>query len=88
MLLTLKRVGRHAHQQIIELGCDSDVSVGNCLVDMHTRCGSMEDATGRGAPCHFCEFAECAIVVALEEGRSTHEQIIQSSCESDNFWGE
>jgi len=30
----------------------------------------------------------CAIVVALGEGRSTHEQIIQSSCESDNFWGE
>ncbi len=44
MLLALKRVGRHAHQQIIELGSDSDVSVGNCLVDMHTRCGSMEDA--------------------------------------------
>jgi hypothetical protein len=30
----------------------------------------------------------CAIVVALEEGRSTHEQKIQSSCESDNFWGQ
>lgn len=85
MLLASKRVGRHAHPQIIEHGCDLDVSVGNCLVDMHTRCGSMDDAcgvffhiipscdvvkcigtgtifrnaTGRGAPCHFCGVAEC-----------------------------
>ncbi len=29
----------------------------------------------------------CASVVALEEGRSVHEQIIQSGCESDVFVG-
>ncbi len=29
----------------------------------------------------------CASVVALKEGRSVHEQIIQSGCESDVFVG-
>jgi pentatricopeptide repeat protein len=36
--------GRCVHQQIVEFGCDSDVFVGNSLVDMYARCGSIEDA--------------------------------------------
>jgi pentatricopeptide repeat protein len=36
--------GRCVHQQIVEFGCDSDVSVGNSLVDMYAKCGSIEDA--------------------------------------------
>ncbi|CAK9252120.1 unnamed protein product, partial [Sphagnum jensenii] len=36
--------GRHAHEQIIETGCNSDVFVGSSLVDMYAKCGSMEDA--------------------------------------------
>ncbi|CAK9193539.1 unnamed protein product [Sphagnum troendelagicum] len=36
--------GRHVHEQIIETGCNSDVFVGNSLVDMYAKCGSMEDA--------------------------------------------
>jgi len=36
--------GRSAHEQIIQSGWDSDVKVGNCLVDMYAECGSMEDA--------------------------------------------
>jgi pentatricopeptide repeat protein len=36
--------GRCAHEQIIERGWDSDVFVGSSLVDMYTKCGTMEDA--------------------------------------------
>jgi pentatricopeptide repeat protein len=36
--------GRCTHEQIIQSGCDSAVFVGNCLVDMYAKCGSMEDA--------------------------------------------
>ncbi|CAK9260975.1 unnamed protein product [Sphagnum jensenii] len=36
--------GRHAHRQIIEHGWDSDIIVGNSLIDMYSRCGSLEDA--------------------------------------------
>ncbi|CAM6035383.1 unnamed protein product [Sphagnum compactum] len=36
--------GRCVHQQIVECGWDADVVVGNSLVDMYAKCGSMEDA--------------------------------------------
>jgi hypothetical protein len=36
--------GRCAHQQIIQSSWDSDIFVGNCLVDMYAKCGSIEDA--------------------------------------------
>ncbi len=35
--------GRSAHEQVIQSGWDSYVKVGNCLVDMYAKCGSMED---------------------------------------------
>jgi pentatricopeptide repeat protein len=36
--------GRCATEQIIHSGCKSDVFVGNSLVDMYVKCGSMEDS--------------------------------------------
>ncbi|CAM6042283.1 unnamed protein product [Sphagnum compactum] len=36
--------GRCAHVEIIQSGCESHVSVGNSLVDMYAKCGSMDDA--------------------------------------------
>ncbi len=36
--------GRHVHEQIIQNGCESNVFVGSSLVDMYTKCGSMENA--------------------------------------------
>ncbi len=36
--------GRSAHEQIIQSGWDSNAFVGNCLVDMYAKCGSMEQA--------------------------------------------
>ncbi len=36
--------GRHAHEQIVQSGYDSNVFVGTSLVDMYAKCGSMEDA--------------------------------------------
>ncbi len=36
--------GRRIHAQIIQSGCELDVFVGNSLVDMYAKCGSIEDA--------------------------------------------
>jgi len=36
--------GRRVHKQIIERGCESNIFVGNSLVDMYAKCGSIEDA--------------------------------------------
>ncbi|CAK9230585.1 unnamed protein product [Sphagnum troendelagicum] len=36
--------GRHAHEQIIQSGFESDVFVGSSLINMYTKCGSMEYA--------------------------------------------
>ncbi len=36
--------GRRVHEQILQSGCESDVTVGNSLIDMYAKCGSMEDA--------------------------------------------
>jgi pentatricopeptide repeat protein len=36
--------GRSIYQQIIQSGCESVTFVGNSLVDMYAKCGSMEDA--------------------------------------------
>ncbi|CAM6042280.1 unnamed protein product [Sphagnum compactum] len=36
--------GRLVHQQLIQSGCESDVFVGNSLIDMYAKCGSIEDA--------------------------------------------
>jgi pentatricopeptide repeat protein len=121
--------GRSVHEQIIQSGCESDVFVGSSLVDMYTKCGSLEDAQrvfnimpsrdvvtwsamilghvkcgqGQNTLKLFRQLQQegvqpnsvtfvavlnaCASVVALEEGRSVHEQIIQSGCESDVFVG-
>jgi pentatricopeptide repeat protein len=35
---------RIVHEQLIQTGCNSDVFVGNSLLDMYTKCGSLEDA--------------------------------------------
>jgi pentatricopeptide repeat protein len=37
--------GWYVHQQIIQNGLESDVFVGNSLVDMHAKCGSIEDTS-------------------------------------------
>jgi pentatricopeptide repeat protein len=36
--------GRHVHTQIIQNGCESDPYVGNSLIHMYAKCGSIEDA--------------------------------------------
>ncbi|KAJ7561044.1 hypothetical protein O6H91_03G011500 [Diphasiastrum complanatum] len=36
--------GRHIHAQMIRSGFKYDVCVGNCLVNMYAKCGSIEDA--------------------------------------------
>jgi pentatricopeptide repeat protein len=36
--------GRCVHHQIIQSGLESDVFVGNNLLDMNAKCGSIEDA--------------------------------------------
>ncbi|CAM6051442.1 unnamed protein product, partial [Sphagnum compactum] len=36
--------GRKVHEEIIQSGCEADVFVGSSLVDMYSKCGSIEDA--------------------------------------------
>ncbi|CAK9226167.1 unnamed protein product [Sphagnum troendelagicum] len=158
--------GKHAHLQIIKIGCESNIYVGNSLIDMYAKCGSMEDAWrvfnrmpirdvvswnamilghkkyGQGQKAlelfrqmqregvrSTCDLVSwnvmisgyvkcgqgqkalklfqqmqkeglqpgwvtfvavlnaCASILALEEGRCAHEQIIQRGCESDVFVG-
>jgi len=38
--------GRLALRQMIEIGCDCNVFIGNSLTDMYAKCGSMKDAWG------------------------------------------
>lgn len=38
------RQGREIHAHIIKMGFESDVYVGNALVDMYSKCGMIEDA--------------------------------------------
>ncbi len=121
--------GRHIHEQIIQSGCESDVFVGNSLVDMYAKCRSIEDAwkmfkkmpsrdvvtwntmiLGRvkcgqgqkalelfqpmqqeGVRPNSVTFVgvlnACASVLALEDGRCAHNQIIESGWDSDIFVG-
>ncbi len=48
--------GRCAHEQIIEIGWDSDVIVGISLIQMYAKCGSLEDARG------FNKMPSCDVV--------------------------
>ncbi|CAM6129666.1 unnamed protein product [Calypogeia fissa] len=119
--------GKSLHQQIIQEGFESDVIVGNSLVDMYSKCGALEDAlivfdkmptrdvfawsaitlghVKHGQGQKALELSQrmrregvkpdsimfvgmlnaCSSVVALEEGKLVHEQIIQSGCESDLY---
>jgi len=36
--------GKYVHQQIIQSACECDVFVGNSLVHMYAKCGSIENA--------------------------------------------
>ncbi len=36
--------GRLVHEQLNQSGCESDVFVGSSLIDMYSKCGSIEDA--------------------------------------------
>jgi pentatricopeptide repeat protein len=36
--------GKDVHEQIIQSGWESNVSVGSSLVDMYAKCGSIEEA--------------------------------------------
>ncbi len=40
----LEEDGRLVHEQLIQTECNSDVVVGNSLVDMYAKCGSCDDA--------------------------------------------
>ncbi|CAM6092823.1 unnamed protein product [Calypogeia fissa] len=121
--------GKFVHEQIIKNHCESDVFVGNSLLDMYTKCGSPEDAwrvfndmpirtvvtwstmilgyvkCGQGHKAldlyrqmrqagvdpnsvTFVGAIKAASVVgALEEGRTIHEQIIQTGYDTDLFVG-
>ncbi|CAK9225565.1 unnamed protein product [Sphagnum troendelagicum] len=121
--------GRLVHEQLIQSGCESNVFLGNSLIDMYAKCGSIEDASrvfykipspdvvtwtsmilgyvkcgqGQKALELFQQMQQesvqpnsitfvgvlnaCASVVALEEGRRVHQQIIECGWDSNVFVG-
>jgi len=121
--------GRWVHHHIVQSGLEMNVFVGNSLVDMYAKCGRIEDAwkvfhkmpsrdvvtwnamvLGHVKCGHKQKALElfqqmqqegvrpnsvtfvgvlnaCASLIALEEGRRVHQQIIQSGLESDVFVG-
>ncbi|CAM6118183.1 unnamed protein product [Calypogeia fissa] len=38
--------GRRIHAMVVDKGLESDVSVGNALIDMYSKCGNIQEATG------------------------------------------
>ncbi|KAH8934858.1 hypothetical protein BDL97_17G001400 [Sphagnum fallax] len=128
-VLEVLEEGRRTHGLIVQSGCESHLVVGNSLIDMYAKCGSMEDAwrifnkmhlrdviswtaviqgyarSGKGQKALelFRQMQQegvqpnsvtflgvlnaCATVMALEEGRRAHEQIIECDFESDVFVG-
>ena len=44
-LLSALHQGILVHAQVVERGCESDVSIGNSLIDMYAKCGSLNDAS-------------------------------------------
>jgi pentatricopeptide repeat protein len=121
--------GRCVHHHIVQSVLEMNVFVGNSLVDMYAKCGRIEDAwkvfhkmpsqdvvtwnamvlghvkcgheqkalelfqqmQQEGVQPNSVTFVgvlnACASVIALEEGRRVHQQIIQSCLESDVFVG-
>ncbi|KAH9552878.1 hypothetical protein CY35_09G089700 [Sphagnum magellanicum] len=94
--------GRRAHEQFMQCGCcETDVFVGNSLVDIYAKCGSMEDAqrvfdkmpswnvvTWTAMMLGLGTFEllnACASEMVLEESRCIHEQIIKCGCQTDGF---
>lgn len=43
--LGLIEQGRLIHEQLLETGLESDMTVGNALIDMYAKCGTVEDAS-------------------------------------------
>jgi pentatricopeptide repeat protein len=128
--LGLLQEGKRIHAQILQKGCESDIFVSTSLVDMYTKCGSLEDACkvfdrmsshdvvswtamisghvkhGQAQKAlelyHQMEEEEavtpnsvsfvgvlnaCADLLAIDEGRRVHEQIIHNGCELNVYVG-
>ncbi len=62
---------RCAHKQIIERGYESNVFLGNSLVDMYAKCGSMDDACKVFNKMPSCDVVSCN---ALLGGYAMHGQ--------------
>jgi pentatricopeptide repeat protein len=72
--------GRYIHHEVIESGLELDVFVGNSLVDMYAKCGSMDDAWRVFRRCHFkgvqpnhitsniCLLSACSRASLVDEG--------------------
>jgi pentatricopeptide repeat protein len=76
----------------------TNVVLWNTMISGHVKCGpgekaleligQMQQEEVQLDPVTFVGVLNpCASVVALEEGRCAHEQIIQSGCDSDIFMG-
>ncbi|CAK9200416.1 unnamed protein product [Sphagnum troendelagicum] len=79
--------GRCAHKQIIESGWDSDIFVGSSLKALELFPQMQQENVRPNSVTFVGVLNACASIVALEEGRCAHEQIIKCEWDSDVFVG-
>lgn len=71
--MTALEQGKQIHSLIIESGLESEISVGNTLIDMYADCGSLEDAN-----IMFCRLPERDVVTwsAMISGYAEHNNYV------------
>lgn len=68
--------GRHIHLLLVENGLELELCIGNTLVDMYAKCGSLDDATAM-----FCRLPERDVVTwsAMISGYADHSNYFLAS---------
>jgi len=86
--------GKQIHGYIKKSGCDSDVSVGNALINMYAKCGGNEEAfavfrqlqqggVSLNRITYICLLKACSGAAALDSGKEVHAHIRRSGFDSD-----
>eukprot|EP01018_Ginkgo_biloba_P000985 Gb_03691 [translate_table: standard] len=84
--------GKEIHEEIIRCGFQSNLFVGNALIDMYAKCGSIENArhltdVKPNSEIFAIVLPVCADLAALEQGKEIHEFIIRGGFQPDVFVG-
>ncbi|KAJ7568443.1 hypothetical protein O6H91_01G033100 [Diphasiastrum complanatum] len=83
--------GKRLHSQIVEIGFESDVIIGNTLVDMYAKCGSIEHARHVFSNMHERDIVSWNALIAgyaqqglVKEALALYEQMKQEDVQPDD----